>query len=61
VVAGLASAGAADIPVVVGGIIPPEDAVALRRQGVVGVFTPKDYDMTSMMNEIVDIVLRANA
>ncbi|HEY3610072.1 MAG TPA: protein meaA [Pseudonocardiaceae bacterium] len=61
VVAGLASAGAADIPVVVGGIIPPEDAVALRRLGVVGVFTPKDYDMTSMMNEIVDIVLRANA
>jgi ethylmalonyl-CoA mutase len=60
VVAGLASAGAADIPVVVGGIIPPEDAVALRRLGVVGVFTPKDYDMTSMMNEIVDIVLRAN-
>jgi (2R)-ethylmalonyl-CoA mutase len=61
VVAGLAAAGAADIPVVVGGIIPPEDAVALRKQGVVGVFTPKDYDMTSMMNEIVDIVLRANA
>jgi ethylmalonyl-CoA mutase len=61
VVAGLAEAGAADIPVVVGGIIPPEDAAALRGQGVVGVFTPKDYDMTSMMNEIVDIVLRANA
>jgi (2R)-ethylmalonyl-CoA mutase len=58
VVAGLAAAGAADIPVVVGGIIPPEDAAALRRQGVVGVFTPKDYDMTSMMNEIVDIILR---
>ena len=38
----------------------PEDAAALRRQGVVGVFTPKDYDMTSMMNEIVDIILRAN-
>jgi (2R)-ethylmalonyl-CoA mutase len=61
VVAGLAAAGAADIPVVVGGIIPPADAVALRGLGVVGVFTPKDYDMTSMMNEIVDIVLRANA
>ena len=60
VVAGLADAGAADIPVVVGGIIPPEDAAALRAKGVVGVFTPKDYDMTSMMNEIVDIVLRAN-
>ncbi|HEX9337534.1 MAG TPA: methylmalonyl-CoA mutase family protein, partial [Pseudonocardiaceae bacterium] len=61
VVAGLADAGAADIPVVVGGIIPPEDAAALRGKGVVGVFTPKDYDMTSMMNEIVDIVLRAHS
>ena len=60
VVAGLAEAGAADIPVVVGGIIPAEDAATLRAQGVVGVFTPKDYDMTSMMNEIVDIVLRAH-
>ena len=39
----------------------PEDAVALRGMGVVGVFTPKDYDMTSMMSEIVDIVLRAHA
>jgi (2R)-ethylmalonyl-CoA mutase len=61
VVAGLAEAGAADIPVVVGGIIPQEDAAALRKLGVVGVFTPKDYDMTSMMDEIVDIVLRAHA
>jgi (2R)-ethylmalonyl-CoA mutase len=60
VVAGLAEAGAGDVPVVVGGIIPREDAATLRRQGVVGVFTPKDYDMTSMMNEIVDIVLRAH-
>jgi (2R)-ethylmalonyl-CoA mutase len=61
VVRGLADAGAGDIPVVVGGIIPPEDAATLRARGVVGVFTPKDYDMTSMMNEIVDIVLRAYA
>jgi (2R)-ethylmalonyl-CoA mutase len=61
VVAGLAAAGAADIPVVVGGIIPEQDAATLRAQGVVGIFTPKDYDMTAMMNEIVDIVLRAHA
>jgi (2R)-ethylmalonyl-CoA mutase len=60
VVAGLAEAGAGDIPVVVGGIIPPEDAAALRERGVVGVFTPKDYDMTSMMNEIVDIIRNAH-
>ncbi|HKO00016.1 MAG TPA: protein meaA [Pseudonocardiaceae bacterium] len=61
VVDGLATAGAGDIPVVVGGIIPCADAAALRERGVVGVFTPKDYDMTSMMNEIVDIVLRAQS
>ncbi|HEX3648123.1 MAG TPA: protein meaA [Pseudonocardiaceae bacterium] len=60
VVAGLAEAGAADIPVVVGGIIPREDEAALRSRGVVGVFTPKDYDMTSMMNEIVDIIRNAH-
>jgi (2R)-ethylmalonyl-CoA mutase len=60
VVAGLAEAGAADIPVVVGGIIPTEDAAELRKHGVVGVFTPKDYDMTTMMNEIVNIVLKAH-
>jgi (2R)-ethylmalonyl-CoA mutase len=60
VVDGLRAAGAGDIPVVVGGIIPPNDAAALKAQGVVGVFTPKDYDMTSMMNAIVDIVLAAH-
>ncbi|WP_127783767.1 protein meaA [Rhodococcus sp. X156] len=59
VVDGLAAAGAGDIPVVVGGIIPPEDAKILRAKGVTQVFTPKDYAMTEIMDQIVDVVLAA--
>jgi (2R)-ethylmalonyl-CoA mutase len=60
VVDGLREAGAGDIPVIVGGIIPPEDAAELRARGVAKVFTPKDFALTEMMGEIVDIVLAAN-
>ncbi len=56
VLAGLRAAGAADIPVVVGGIIPDGDAAWLRDQGVAAVFTPKDYDATVIMGRIVDLV-----
>jgi (2R)-ethylmalonyl-CoA mutase len=56
VLAGLRSAGAADIPVVVGGIIPDGDAAWLRDQGVAAVFTPKDYDATVIMDRLVDLV-----
>ena len=59
VVDGLRAAGAADVPVIVGGIIPPEDAAELLDHGVAKVFTPKDYALTEMMGEIVDIVLAA--
>jgi (2R)-ethylmalonyl-CoA mutase len=60
VVAGLREAGAEDIPVVVGGIVPPQDAQLLRERGVARVFTPKDYELTEIMNEIVDVVRKAN-
>jgi ethylmalonyl-CoA mutase len=60
VVDGLRAAGASDIPVVVGGIVPPDDAQVLRRRGVARVFTPKDYELTEIMNEIVDVVRAAN-
>jgi (2R)-ethylmalonyl-CoA mutase len=60
VVDGLRAAGAGDIPVVVGGIVPPADAEALRQRGIARVFTPKDYELTEIMNEIVDVVRRAN-
>ena len=59
VVDGLRAAGADDVPVVVGGIIPPEDAAALRERGVAAVFTPKDYRLTEMMDEIVTLVRAA--
>jgi ethylmalonyl-CoA mutase len=60
VVDGLRAAGAGDVPVVVGGIIPPEDARALKEKGVAAVFTPKDYKLTEMMDEIVTLVLDAH-
>jgi len=60
VVDGLRAAGADDVPVVVGGIVPPQDAELLRERGVARVFTPKDYELTGIMNEIVDVVREAH-
>ncbi|WP_439661326.1 protein meaA [Lentzea sp. HUAS TT2] len=56
VVDGLRAAGAGDIPVIVGGIIPPDDAQKLRERGVARVFTPKDYELTQIMDEIVTVI-----
>jgi (2R)-ethylmalonyl-CoA mutase len=53
---GLAKAGIADVPVVVGGIIPPADAELLTRAGVARVYTPKDFDLTQIMRDIVTVV-----
>ena len=50
------SAGAGDIPVIVGGIIPPADATVLMAAGVAAVYTPKDFDMTAIMADIVRLV-----
>jgi (2R)-ethylmalonyl-CoA mutase len=60
VVDGLRDAGATDVPVVVGGIVPPADARILVQRGVARVFTPKDYELTEIMNEIVNVVREAN-
>ena len=60
VVNGLRAAGAGDVPVIVGGIIPPEDAVALAERGVARVFTPKDYELTQIMDEIVNVIRDAH-
>jgi (2R)-ethylmalonyl-CoA mutase len=46
-----------DVPVVAGGIIPPEDAEVLTSKGVAGVYTPKDFDMNGIMSEMVDLVV----
>ncbi len=43
-------------PVVVGGIIPEQDVEELRRAGVAAVYTPKDFDITRIMRDIVELV-----
>jgi (2R)-ethylmalonyl-CoA mutase len=53
---GLRKAGIGDVPVVVGGIIPPADAEALIKSGVARVYTPKDCDLTQIMRDIVGVV-----
>ena len=56
----LRQAGAGDIPVVAGGIIPPADAEALRAEGVAAVFTPKDFEITAIISGIIDVIRRAH-
>jgi (2R)-ethylmalonyl-CoA mutase len=43
-------------PVVVGGIIPEQDVAPLRQAGVAAVYTPKDFDITRIMRDIVELV-----
>ncbi|MDD3444800.1 MAG: protein meaA [Zavarzinia sp.] len=50
------AAGIADIPVIVGGIIPPEDEAKLKAAGVARVYTPKDYQLTDIMADIVAMI-----
>ncbi|MGW7622776.1 protein meaA [Streptomyces antimycoticus] len=56
----LRDAGAPEIPVIVGGIIPATDAAALRAAGVAAVFTPKDFGITEIIGRIVDEIRAAN-
>ncbi|EEP71405.1 methylmalonyl-CoA mutase, large subunit [Micromonospora sp. ATCC 39149] len=57
---GLRAAGRGDLPVVVGGIIPAADADALRAAGVARVFTPKDFALTGIVDDLVTVVRHAN-
>jgi ethylmalonyl-CoA mutase len=61
VVARMKTAGLDGVPVVVGGIIPPEDAQALQKAGVAAVYTPKDFELNRIMADIVRIVDRTGA
>ncbi len=45
-----------DVPVVLGGVIPDEDALKLGELGIARVYTPKDFDLTKMMGEIADLI-----
>ena len=55
----LRAVGLGDVPVVIGGIIPPEDARALRQMGIARVYTPKDFKITEIMGDVVGIVEKA--
>ena len=48
-----------DIPVVAGGIIPPEDEKLLLEAGCARIYTPKNYDLTAIMTDIVALVERS--
>jgi (2R)-ethylmalonyl-CoA mutase len=53
---GMRAAGLGTVPVVVGGIIPPDDERRLIAEGVARVYTPKHYDLTQIMSELVEII-----
>jgi len=50
-------AGLSDVPVIVGGIIPPDDAATLKASGVAAVYTPKDFQLNDIMHDIVRLVV----
>ena len=54
------AAGLSDVPVVAGGIIPPEDEKVLLAAGCARIYTPKDYDITTIMGDIVELVAGQN-
>ncbi len=56
----LREAGGGEIPVVVGGIIPEADAEPLRAAGVAAVYTPKDFELTRILTDVVGIVAERN-
>jgi ethylmalonyl-CoA mutase len=56
VMARMKEAGVDDVPLVVGGIIPPQDASALKSAGVAEVYTPKDFELNRIMADLVRIV-----
>ena len=60
VLEGLREAGLADVPVIVGGIIPDSDGRRLLEAGVAAVYTPKDFGLTEIMDGIVDVIRKAN-
>jgi (2R)-ethylmalonyl-CoA mutase len=48
--------GLNDIPIIVGGIVPPEDELTLKKAGVTAVYTPKDFQINQIMSDVVRIV-----
>ncbi|MFZ0840001.1 MAG: protein meaA, partial [Xanthobacteraceae bacterium] len=56
VVARMHDAGLDEVPVVVGGIIPPDDAEILKEAGVAAVYTPKDFELNRIMTDLLRVV-----
>ncbi len=56
VIARMRAEGLSHIPLIVGGIIPPEDEKMLRSEGVTAVYTPKNFELNTIMTDIVAIV-----
>jgi (2R)-ethylmalonyl-CoA mutase len=56
VVARMQAAGLEDVPVVVGGIIPPDDADVLKEAGVAAIYTPKDFELNRIMSDLLRVV-----
>ncbi len=52
------AAGLERVPLIVGGIIPPADAERLRAAGVAAVYTPKDFEINTMLGAIVSEIER---
>lgn len=60
IMAGLKAEGLAEVPIVVGGIIPEDDARELRAAGVARVYTPKDFEMMKILSDMVDVAEAAH-
>jgi (2R)-ethylmalonyl-CoA mutase len=60
VIEALRNAGVGEVPVVVGGIIPVADEAPLKDAGVAAVYTPKDFDITRIMRDVVALVAERN-
>ena len=56
IMARMVEAGIDDVPVVVGGIIPLEDGEELLTAGVTRIYTPKDFDLNAIMDDIISVV-----
>jgi (2R)-ethylmalonyl-CoA mutase len=61
VLEGLRRAGLDQIPVIVGGIIPDDDAAKLAEAGVKRVYTPKDFDLNRIFGEITTLIAESAA
>ncbi len=56
VLKGLSEAGMSDVPLIVGGIIPEDDARELQKAGVAGVYTPRNFELSSIMSDVVKMI-----